>query len=220
MTIRRTQPLSDALSYIQDVFTHEMPQLSSIRGTLTEQEEVMQISPVEGRLLQVIMALGQVRTVVEVGVLAGYSAIHMAQALPEGGKIYAIDRMGTYIARARQNAEACGVSDRIEFYEGEAIDVLPSLTQKGPFDMVFIDADKGNYLRYLDWAEQNIRSGGIIVGDNSLLFGHVYLPECPPDIPESTYRVMRAFNERLADPERYVSIIIPTLEGMTVAVRR
>lgn len=220
MTLHRTQTLSPALQYIQEVFTHETPELAAIAPALTDQEQVMQISPIEARLLQVIMALNHVKTVVEVGVLAGYSAIHMAQMVPAGGKVYAIDRIPVYIERAKRYAGQCGVQDRIEFYEGEALELLPRLAAKGPFDMMFIDADKGNYLHYLNWAETHIRPGGVIVGDNALLFGHVYQSTCPPEIPETTYKVMRDFNKRLADPTRYISIMIPTLEGMAVAVKR
>jgi len=220
MTLHRTQTPTPALQYIQDVFTHQTPELEAILPLLTEQEQVMQISAVEARLLQVIMALAQVKTVVEIGVLAGYSTIHMAQMVPPNGKVYAIDRISAYIERASRYADRCGVVDRITFYEGEALEILPRLSSKGPFDMVFIDADKGNYLHYLDWAEAHVRKGGVIVGDNTLLFGHVYQPACPPQIQENTYNAMRTFNKRLADQEKYISIMMPTLEGMTVAVKR
>jgi predicted O-methyltransferase YrrM len=218
MTIRRTEALSDALRYVQEVFTHDTPEMSAISGSLTEQERIMQLSPVEARLLQVIITLGNIKTIVEVGVLAGYSAIHMAQALPDGGRIFAIDRSS--LKRAKENADRCGVGGRIQFYEGEAPAVLESLSPLGPFDMIFIDADKAGYPGYLDWAEHNIRSGGVIVADNTFLFGHVYQPSCPPEIADGTYRAMREFNQRLADPARYVSILVPTREGLTVAVKR
>ena len=113
-----------------------------------------------------------------------------------------------------------GGMPRIHLHQGAALDILPTLS--GPFDMVFIDADKLNYAKYLDWAEANVRQCGLIVGDNTLLFGHVW-SETPPtsnDAPSKTaWEAMREFNARLADPNKYHSVLIPTLEGMTIAVK-
>ena len=96
-------------------------------------------------------------------------------------------------------------------------------TLSGPFDMVFIDADKINYHAYLDWAEQNIRKGGIIVADNTFLFGTVW-QDSPPEnrTPASpaAWKAMRGFNERLSDNSRYMGTIVPTAEGLTVAIKR
>lgn len=93
------------------------------------------------------------------------------------------------------------------------------IEKEGPFDMAFIDADKLNYLHYLDWAERNVRKGGLIIGDNTFLFDAVW-KEGPVGRVRGTARhAMREFNKRLADPEKYLGILLPTEEGMTIAVK-
>lgn len=220
MSTHRTDVSSKALDYIKEVFTHETPEMAAIAKTLTKQEKVMQISAIEAQILKVIIALAQVKTVIEVGTLVGYSAVNMAKILPKDGRIYAIDRSTDCMSRAKENAKNCGVLDKIEFCQGDALAILETLSAKGPFDMIFIDADKANYTKYLDWAEHNIRKGGVIVGDNTLLFGHVYEPTCPPEGSKNAYDAMREFNKRLGDPKKYTSIMIPTVEGLTVAIKR
>ena len=86
--------------------------------------------------------------------------------------------------------------------------------------MIFIDADKISYLDYLDWAEKYVRKGGVIIGDNSFLFEAVYLEELPEGVRPQTREVMREFNRRLAEPEKYCSIMLPTKEGMTLAIKQ
>ena len=95
----------------------------------------------------------------------------------------------------------------------------PSNGEGIKFDMIFIDADKISYNDYLDWAEANIRTGGLIVADNTLLHGAMELDAPPPNVAPTTWHAMRRFNERLADPKKYFATIIPTQEGMTVAVK-
>jgi predicted O-methyltransferase YrrM len=100
--------------------------------------------------------------------------------------------------------------------------VLNELAASAPYDMVFIDADKPGYPEYLDWAEEYVRKGGLIVGDNTLLFGHVWSESAPQGAgaPSRTaWNAMREFNRRLADPAKYHSVLIPTEEGMTVAIK-
>lgn len=214
----RSTPQNKALQYIRDIYAVEDMPLSQVGKDLPESEIIMQTGPEEGKLLQVLATMIGARKIVEIGVLAGYSTIWMARALPEGGHIYAVDKNYKRIGPAQSNFTACGVADKITLVEGEATRILPSLNERGPFDMVFIDADKGNYCNYLDWAEANVRKGGLIVGDNTFLFGAMY-GEAPRDLPQISIDVMKEFNNRLADPARYCSILIPTIEGMSVAVK-
>jgi predicted O-methyltransferase YrrM len=220
MSTHRTDISSKALDYIKALYTHETLQMEHIIDDLTAQERVMQLSAIEARILQVVIAMAQVKTIVEIGTLAGYSAISMAKFLPQDGKVFAVERSKECIARAQENAVRCHVADRIEFCEGDALKVLDQLKDQGPFDMVFIDADKANYPHYLEWADQNIRQGGIIAADNTLLFGHVYQESCPPEASEKAYHAMRLFNKRLADPKKYTSILVPTIEGLSIGLKK
>lgn len=231
----REQTASDRTKYVRDIFANEDNALKSIIDTLDEQEKIMQIGPDEGKILQVLAKMVNAKKIVEIGVLAGYSAIWMARSLPEGGKLYAFEKNKNLAERILKNFAAANISAglrggaslkreqeqecKIELIIGNALDNLPKIKDQGPFDMVFIDADKGGYPDYLDWAESNIRKGGIIVGDNTFLFGHVYKDQCPDNFSENSWNKMREFNQRLANTEKYTSIMLPTIEGMTVAVK-
>jgi predicted O-methyltransferase YrrM len=207
------------LDYIRKLYAPQDELLQLIDDTLMQHGITMQIGPEEGKLLQMIMGLYGVKSVVEIGTLAGYSAIWMARALPEDGYIITLNKDPKHISLARQFITHSEVADRITMVEGDARDMLPTLSDRAPFDMVFIDADKIHYNDYLDWAENNVRRGGLIVADNTLLFGMAAKDTPPDDIAPTTWENMRRFNERLADSARYFSIMIPTQEGLTVAVK-
>ncbi len=151
--------------------------------------------------------------------MAGYSTIWMARALPEGGHIYTVNKDPEHVKMANGFFARCECADRITQLSGDAHLVLPELAGKAPFDMVFIDADKISYPAYLDWAEQNIRKGGLIVADNSLLGGAAAEDAPPAGIPVTRWKNIRFFNERLADKNKYNASIIPTKEGLSVAIK-
>jgi len=214
--MRHTTP---AIDYIRKLYAAQDALLARIDVSLTLQNINMHIGPEEGKLLQMLITLHQAKRIVEIGTLAGYSTLWMARALPAGGHIYTINKDPRHIAMAREFFAESEVRDSITMLEGDAHDVLPTLASQAPFDMVFIDADKNSYNDYLDWAEVNIRQGGLIVADNTLLHGTMELSEPPPGIAPATWHGMRRFNERLADPKHYFTAMLPTQEGMTVAIK-
>lgn len=207
------------LDYIRALYAPQDALLQDIEKALAAIDMTMQIGPEEGKLLQLFIGLYGVKTVVEIGTLAGYSAIWMARALPEDGQLYTLNKDPSHIALAKKFIEQSEVASRITMLEGDAHHTLPMLEDKAPFDMVFIDADKISYNDYLDWSEQYVRRGGLIIADNTLLFGMAACDTPPNDIAPTTWREMRLFNERLADSSRYFSIMIPTQEGLSVAVK-
>jgi predicted O-methyltransferase YrrM len=207
------------LDYIRKLYAPQDALLAAIDDKLTALGTAIHVGPEEGKMLQMFIGLYGVKTVVEVGTLAGYSAIWMARALPDTGHVYTINKDPEHIKMARGFIEMSEVAHRISMLEGDARKKLSELDAMGPFDMIFIDADKIHYNEYLDWAETHIRTGGLIVADNTLLFGLVAKDEAPDDIAPTTWANMRRFNERLADTEKYFSIMIPTQEGLTVAVK-
>lgn len=211
--------LTPSLDYIRKLYAPQDALLASIAETLEKLGMAIQVGAEEGKLLQMLIVLHQARSVVEIGTLAGYSAIWMARALPEGGRLYAIEKDPGHAAMARHFFDQSEVKERITLLEGDARDVLPALSDKGPFDMAFIDADKPGYNHYLDWAERHVRQHGLIVADNTLLFNTIGLDAPPPDMAKATWEGMRRFNARLADPEKYFSTMVATQEGMTVAIK-
>lgn len=207
------------LNYIRTLYAVQDALLNEIDACLRTRNMAIHVGAEEGKLLQLLVALHKPMRIVEVGTLAGYSALWMARALPRGGQLYTIDKDQEHVRLARDFFARSEVGDRIISLEGDAKQVLQRLNDKGPFDMVFIDADKNSYNDYLDWAEAHVRKGGLIVADNTLLFGSVYLESPPEGIAPGTWRGMRRFNERLADTQRYMSVMVPTEEGLTVAVK-
>jgi len=216
MPRKSTTPTID---YIRKLYAKQDDLLAGIIARLAEIDMEIQIGAEEGKLLQMFISLHNVKTVVEVGTLGGYSTIWMARALPEGGHIYTLNKDQLHIEIARDAFARSGLQERITMLEGDAHDALPTLNAKGPFDMIFIDADKISYNDYLDWAEENIRPLGLIIADNTLLFGSIADKEPPADMAPSTWHSMQLFNERLADSSKYFSVLIPTQEGLTVAVK-
>lgn len=169
------------------------------------------VAPSEGQLLGLLLRLAGAKKVVEVGTLVGYSATHLARGLAPGGHVWSVEYEPRHAEVARNNLEAAGLSDRVTVHVGAGVDVLPTLSSHGPFDVVFIDADKDNYASYGRWAIEHLRSGGLVIGDNSYLFG-----ELMADRPRA--RAMREFHELVA--ATCESVCIPTPDGLVVGIKR
>lgn len=214
-----TRQVTPSIDYIRKLYAPQDALLASIDELLRKLKIHINIGAEEGKLLQLLIGLHGVRSIVEIGTLAGYSAIWMARALPEDGHLYTINMDPEHIAMAAHFFDQSEVKNRITMLEGDAHDVLPQLSGKAPFDMVFIDADKISYNDYLDWAEEHVRKGGLIVADNTLLFGSMGLAAPPPEVTPASWHAMHLFNERLAAPSKYFSLLLPTQEGLTVAVK-
>lgn len=205
----------DRFDYIRHLFAPETPALKNIRERTTDKNDQISILPEEGKILQLLIRLAGIKTIVEIGTLSGYSTQWMADALPPDGHIYTFEKDLKRAATAKENLH----HPKITLVTGDALETLPTISAKAPFDMVFIDADKLHYTDYLDWAEKHIRKGGLIVGDNTLLFDAVWREALPDRIRQTALLAMRNFNLRLANPAKYTSILLPTAEGMTVAVK-
>ena len=207
-------PADPRTSYIRSLFGDEDATLAAIAAS----DDPIHLRAEDARILEFLIKSSAIKTIVEVGTLAGYSAIRMARALPDDGHVYTLEQDKDRTERAKAHISQAGYDSKITIIQGTARDSLKTLS--GPFDMIFIDADKVSYALYLDWAEKNIRKGGLIVGDNTFLFGAVYQETLPEGISKTARDVMLDFNRRLSDPNRYVSMMIPSPEGMTVAIKR
>jgi caffeoyl-CoA O-methyltransferase len=201
--------------YLTDLFVHPDPVMDAIYQS-PEQNEMPMISvtPIDGHLIQWIMRLVGVTKAVEIGALAGYSGAWIARALPEDGKLYTLEISSKHAKVARQNYEYAQVADKIELLEGSALDLFPKIGPHGPFDMVFLDADKASYPQYLMWAIDNLRIGGAVLAHNAFRKGRVLDPH------EDDDRGMDAFNRALAGDKRLDSVILPLGDAMAVGIRR
>lgn len=171
----------------------------------------IQVGPSEGRLLYMLMRLAGAKKIVEVGTLVGYSAIQMARALPAGGHLWSVEYEQKHADVARTNIAAAGLADKVTVHVGAGRDVLPTLNGNGPFDAVFIDADKGNYDHYGQWAVEHVRPGGLIIGDNAYFFGKL--------LEDSDgARAMRTFHELVA--KHCESVCAPTPDGLVIGIKK
>lgn len=213
---------SDALNYIESLFTCEEDfLLKKTRSRFSDKRNRIQLSPVEGKILYMLIKMNSIEKVVEVGTLGGYSALWIAKAIPKHGMVYTIEKNKHHAEIAKQNFSEYN-GDNITLLEGSGLSELSKLEEShdGLFDMMFIDADKSGYCDYLDWAEKNVRKGGLIVADNTLLFNTVFLKEPSANISVKSWRIMNEFNNRVSDTEKYDSILFPTTEGLTVAIKK
>ncbi len=203
--------------YIHELFAHEPDGLRAIRAAMTNPDDQISVPPEDGRLLQLLVSLSGAKKIVEIGTLGGYSSTWMSRALPDDGVIYTLEHEPRRADIAERHFKKYAVGKHIEVIRGRALDNLPDLSAKGPFDLIFIDADKINYANYLDWAEVNVRKDGLIIGDNTFLFNAVLDNETTDRVRETALAAMQDFNTRLANPEKYLSMMLDTGQGMTVA---
>ncbi|MFD9941084.1 O-methyltransferase [Nonomuraea sp. NPDC059023] len=208
-------------SYVREVSLRDDPVLTGLR----EQTErlpggrLMQVSPEEGQFLATLVSLTGARTVIEVGTYTGYSALCMARALPPDGRLITCDITERWSPVAREFWQRAGVADRIEQRIGDAATTLSDLLDTyGPAgaDLIFIDADKAGYLTYYELALSLVRPNGLIVIDNTLLFGKVV----DEDAQDSDTRAIRELNLLLHADERVEIALLPMADGVTLARKR
>ena len=171
----------------------------------------IQLAPSEARLTELLLRLAGAKKVVEVGTLAGYSALRLARALPADGVVHTIEFDARHAEVAREVIATAGESKRITVHVGRGVDVLPTLESKGPFCGIFIDADKESYDLYGRWAARHLRPGGLLMGDNVFLFSALL-----EDSPRAA--AMRRFHEEAK--AHFDTVCIPTPDGMLLGIKR
>ncbi len=177
----------------------------------------MQVSSYEGRMLQFLCRIAKVKKAIEIGTLYGYSSLMIAQALPKNGKLFTLDIDAKRQSVAQKLIKKDPHHKKIHFIAGNAIDSLNTLKTKAPFDMVFIDADKANYLKYLHWCNTYLKKEGLVVADNTFLFGALFGKKTK-QTNSKALKVMKLFNKEIAS--HYTSTLIPTQEGLTVGMKK
>lgn len=171
----------------------------------------IQVAASEGKLLELLLRMVGAKKVVELGTLAGYSALRLARALPADGKVWTIEFDARHAEVAKEAIAKAGLTSKIEVCVGRGVDVLPTLERHGPFCAVFIDADKESYDLYGRWAARHVRSGGLLLGDNSFLFGEL-LGATP------RAEAMRRFHEEAR--AHFDTVNVPTPDGLLVGLKR
>lgn len=169
----------------------------------------IQVSPPQGKLLQLLVRLVGAKRILEFGTLGGYSAIQMARALPSDGRLISLEAKPEYAEVARHSIERAGVGDKVEVRVGPALEALPGLDEEGaePFDLVFIDADKVNTPNYFAWALNHTRPGGLIIADNVVRKGTL----ADASHPDEATQAQRRLHETLAADSRASATTIQTV---------
>jgi predicted O-methyltransferase YrrM len=199
---------------------HTTPAADHLRA-LAEETRATLSSPgmltgeVEGRFLELLVFLARPRLVLEIGTYSGYSALSMAAALPDASRIITCELKDEHADVAERYIAAAGLADRIDVRRGPALDTVNSLD--GPFDVVFIDADKPGYLDYYEAVQPKLSDRGLIVVDNVLWSGRVADP--PSDDDDDNTRALRTFNDHVAADDRVVSVMLTVRDGITLARR-
>jgi predicted O-methyltransferase YrrM len=179
------------------------------------------VPPNQGKLLAILARCQGARAILEIGTLGGYSTIWLARALPEGGGLITLESDPKHAQVARANFVRAGVADRVELRFGAALETLPQLAAegRGPFDLVFIDADKQSYPAYLTWALRLSRRGSLIIADNVIREGAII----DPASADPRVQGVRRFLEQLAVEPRAISTGVQTVgskgyDGFAIAL--
>ncbi len=173
------------------------------------------ITPNQGKLLEMLARIHGARSILELGTLGGYSTIWLARALPQDGRLITLEREPRYAEVARRNIANAGFAETVQIRAGPALQTLPELRDEGagPFDLIFIDADKQNYPGYLEWSLKLSRVGTLIVGDNVVRAGKIL--DSKADDPGSddggVAAGVRRFYEMLAVERRVSATAIQTV---------
>jgi predicted O-methyltransferase YrrM len=197
-------------SYIADLFLAPDPALeAALASSAAAGLPAISVSPTQGKLLHVLARVQGARRILEIGTLGGYSTIWLARALPPGGRLISLEIDPRHADVAQTNLDRAGLSSAVEIRLGPALDTLPKLVTegRGPFDLIFIDADKPGYADYLKWSLKLARKGTLIIADNVVRKGAV----ADPGSKDENVQGIRKFNEALAAEKRVTTTVIQTV---------
>lgn len=205
--------------WAEEVFEPEDPVLREVRA----RSDAAGLPPIavgamDGLHLEVLARAAGARRAVEIGTLGGYSGVCLARGMGPEGVLHTFEVDPAHAAVALAAFARAGVAAQVRLHLGPALEKLPEIEAEGPFDLVFVDADKQGYPAYLAWAEEHLRVGGLLLADNAFAFGHVH--EAAPAAEDApAVAPLRAFAERLARGGRFRATLLPTAEGLALGVK-
>jgi caffeoyl-CoA O-methyltransferase len=206
------------LEFIEQLYIDEdEPMHLAVELQQRKQLPAIQVSRSDGATIALLLASIGARRVVEVGTLTGYSGLWILRTIGSSGHLWTLESEPRAAAAARQVFAAAGAEDRVEVIEGAAIETLPGLVDHGPFDAMFIDADKQSYPAYCEWALDNLRSGGLVLADNAYLFGYLAGREPSARASADDIESMQRFHRILVSRCSH-AMVLPTGDGLAVGV--
>lgn len=210
----------EVYDYMQKISLREPSVLQKLREQTHKMSmSQMQISPEQGQFMGLLIKLMHAKKTLDIGTFTGYSAISVALALPEDGKVIACDINIEWTKLAKRFWEMAGVAHKIDLRLAPATETLQALIDEGQgnsFDFAFIDADKANYLIYYEKSLQLVRSGGLIAVDNVLWSGKV----ADPNINDDKTQIIRELNAKISQDERVSISMLPVGDGLFLALKR
>ncbi len=206
-------------AYVEKLFAPEDEILAEVRRrSAAAGLPEIQVGRLDGLLLDVIARASRARKAVEIGTLGGYSGICLLRGLGPRGRLESFEISEAHARVSRESFAKAGFAKQARVHVGPALEQLASIEKRGPFDLCFIDADKVSYPAYLDWAADNLKVGGLLLGDNAFAFGKLASePSSGDDVP--SVPALQAFARALASGDRFRATIVPTAEGLAMGVK-
>jgi caffeoyl-CoA O-methyltransferase len=221
MSSNQTQISKEIADYIirnfsvEDDFLRNLKQESLVKGIPD-----ISISAGQGAILQFLFKSINAKYVLEIGSLAGYSTIIMARALPENGKLTAVEMNEKHAEFIKEKTTEAGLENKIDVVNQKALNFLNTFNPKHMLDFIFLDADKTEYLQYFNLAAKHLRKGGIIAADNPLAFGEIANPDAENEREDAKEIIaIRTFNETIRDRDDFFTIIVPVGDGLLLSYK-
>jgi caffeoyl-CoA O-methyltransferase len=199
--------------YLRARYWQEDDLLRALREDLERRGPAIQVSPETGRLLALLVRAAGATRVLEVGTLFGYSGVWMARELAEHGHLDTLELSDVHAEAAEAWFAEAGLADRVTVHRGAALDTLAGL--EGPYDVVFLDAAKAEYVAYAEYAARLLRPGGTLLADNVIWSGRVG----DPAVTDGDTEGIRRFHELITDDPLWDSTVLPVGDGVSVSVR-
>lgn len=210
---------SEQLSYLSSLLPEESPYAKKAKlAAQSFNKDGISLSLYEAHILGFFIRLFRCKTFVEIGTLTGYSGLKILENLDKDGYLWTLELDPQHAAAADELFKEAGYDNRYSLLVGKAEEQLALMAPSQPFDGVFIDANKAAYPFYLDWALTAIRPGGLIIADNTLMRGVV--PTESSNKEEKMIARLREFNQKLSNQNLFDSIVLPTAEGLSIAIKK
>jgi len=218
MSHKPTEITNEIYSYLINNFSAEDSLLRELRADATANNipEIC-IAPEQGKFMQFYLKSINAKYVLEIGTLAGYSAIIMGRALPEDGKLITVEIFEKNATFARKWIEKAGLSNKVEVVNSPGVDFFKNFKPEYELDFVFIDADKKNYRKYLELSYPHLRKGGVVCADNALAFGKI--AEADPTSEPGNVKAIQQYNQELIADPRFFNGFVTMGDGMAMGIK-
>lgn len=217
----KPREVQDREDYINRACVEENKLMEKIATELKKDQKEIQLDPYEGKILSLLVKMKKPQVVVEIGTLYGYSLSWILEGLGPEAKVWSVEKSEDNYAKSISFLNEHYKKSQVQMVRSNGLDFLEAWSPDRQIDFLFIDADKGNYLNYLNLAKKYLSPGAVVVGDNTFLFGHAAQEEPPEKYSKNTWASMREFNKVLSGSTgEFEGLIFPTYQGMTVGIKK